>query len=184
MRQTIQPHFLILLLGATGASWAQGTTPLDTGTVYRCSLPEGGRKYTTKIIPGAECAAVSRYTPAVPDKSVPPGWIYLTRSTLAYTYVQPDSIRRDAGKVGVWVMESYAAPQTNTLTRAPFQSALRRLSVRCEDRQITAHKTTFTSETYGRGEYVGEWRPLGVYGDFATPGSIDDAIAAYVCRAR
>lgn len=81
-------------------------------------------------------------------------------------------------------MENYREPLTNNFAKAPFRTAMRRLSVKCDDRQITPQKTTFTAEPFGRGEYVGEWRPLGAYGDFVTPGSIDDAIAAYVCQGK
>lgn len=189
MRPIIQPLSLTVLLGTAASSWAQNNAkPSEsgvTGTVYRCTLQDGTRWYKSKLIPGADCVAISYKPQAVgTGNSAPAGWSYLTSSAAADTYVQPSSIKRNGESVGVWVMENYKEPQTNNFTRAPFQSAMRRLSIKCDDRQITAQKTTFTAEPFGRGDYVGEWRPLGVYGDFATPGSVDDAIAAYVCRSK
>ena len=179
---------LALSMAVAGSSGAQGLErPPEaelSGRVYRCNLPSS-IIYRNTPLPGVDCFAIGKYKSSKPiNAAPPPGWIYLTSSAVADTYIQPSSIKRNAGKIGVWVMENYRSPQTNNLTRAPFRSAMRRLSVKCEDRQVTAQKSTFSSELFGQGEYVGEWRPLGAYGDFATPGSIDDAIAAYVCRSK
>jgi len=184
MRSIIRHTFLVLFLGTVCSSEAQETTlPSGAeGTVYRCMLADGSRRYTSKIIPGVECVAVSAYRQHSAPPASPPGWTHVTSSAIADTYIQSRSIKRNGVNAFAWVMETYSGAQTNRYVRAPFQSALRRVSVKCAERYVSLQKTTFTSEPFGRGEYVGEFRPLGEFGDFATPGSIDDAVAAYVCR--
>lgn len=191
MRPTIRLMSWIFCSVMAGFVWAQDTTDTSdsqkTGTVYRCTAPDGSRWYKSKPMPEADCVVVGKYNPqatGTPNLAPMPGWNYLTSSPVADTYVQLSSIKRSGGSVGAWVLESYREPQMSKYTRAPFKSAMRRLSVKCDDRQVTVQKITFTAESSGLGEYVGEWRPLGTFGDFATPGSIDDAIAAYVCRSK
>ena len=35
--------------------------PAVAGTVYRCDGADGGRSYSSKLVPGARCTAVSSY---------------------------------------------------------------------------------------------------------------------------
>lgn len=49
---------LLLLLGVLGA------TPALAGTVYRCDAADGARSYSSKVVHGANCVAISSYRSA------------------------------------------------------------------------------------------------------------------------
>ena len=49
---------LLLLLGMLGA------TPAFAGTIYRCDAADGVRSYSSKVVRGASCVAITRYASA------------------------------------------------------------------------------------------------------------------------
>lgn len=174
MRPPIRALSLILLLAPAASASA--------GTVFRCSMPDGSVRYAAKALPGVECAAVSGYESE--EGSAPhPRWDFLLGSPQADTYLQLASMKRQGDSVSLWVLDSYKQAQTAQVAKGPYLSAIRRLTIQCSTHEVTYHKITYTAQPFGLGDYVGEWRPLGVYRDFATPGSVDDSIATYVCKA-
>ncbi len=49
--------------------------PALAGTVYRCDGGDGGRSYSSKRVPGANCAAVSSYPASRASRPITPSWV-------------------------------------------------------------------------------------------------------------
>lgn len=156
-----------------GLEAAQSAPPGAT-LVYRCTLPGGGRTYTSKPLAGDECVPIS-YVP------VPPEWEYVTSSNYSSVYVRTESITRVNGAVAAWLLDNFVEPQISSTVSAPYLSSLRRITVKCNTREINHQTIVYYSGASGLGDHLGRWRAVFANGDFAAPGTVDDLIASRVC---